>query len=236
VIHWGISAVRERRANAALLAETIRRETFDDEVIVYYDDPPSGCAWPNYRAALERAADVGCENDWLVVLEDDAQIKAPISAFARALDACPSPFASFFFSASEPLKLARAAGATWLVTVKVVHGVAWAIRTDLATELLNYASKNVPKTYLQNDAILLGWLLATKRSNYVTIPNLIEHHPEMVSVFAGERGRPNTDRSSGMLPTPGAPLSFTREWFCRDTPHDLERTVSRLVASGLRIF
>lgn len=201
-IRYAVSAVEARRTMAQAIAVFLGGD-------LYMDDPPSGSGWNNYRNALAHV--VATDLKWLVLLEDDAE---PVPGFRetipRALAAAPGDFVSFFYGSTVRMESARAAGASWVQTIKTVHGVCWAIKTTAAAELVAWAERSVPAGYRMNDDILRGWLLASGRWNYASVPSLVEHRQDLMSVM--EPGLPNLGRKAGILPT-GDPRLI--EWTTR---------------------
>lgn len=160
---------------------------------IVWDDPPSGSSWPAYRRVLEGAGRQG--ETWTVSLDDDAVLCDGFpGVLAAALAACPGDFAGLYSGSPMQVGPAQQAGAAWAATIQVVHGVGWAMRTARAAEALALIDGAIRPEFPSGDARLRYWLAATGRWNYITIPNLVDHRPELVSVTRVHHGEPNRRR------------------------------------------
>lgn len=180
-----IAAVRARAPYAEALAAAIPGAR------IVWDDPPSGSSWPSYRRILAAAGDRG--ETWTVSLDDDALLCDAFPAvLAAALAACPGDFAGFYAGSAPLMRRAQRAGAAWGASVQLVHGIGWAIRTSLAAGAAALIDHCVRPEFPSGDARLRLWLAAHGRWNFVTVPNLIDHRPELSSVrlqYAGQSNR-----------------------------------------------
>lgn len=191
MISFAVSTVPGREAACASVVAQLPPE----RTTVYVDDPPSGGSWSNYRRALEG---VHAGASWLVSVDDDARLTRdfPVQV-RRALATCPGDFASFYCSYAKTVSKARADGASWMKTIRVVHGIAFAIRPHLAREVIDVATRLVRPAYYSGDQRLLAWLAHTKRYNYVSIPNLVDHRSDLMSSIFPDRA--NAARHSALF-------------------------------------
>lgn len=182
------------------VSTTPARATALDELLphvpgarVYVDDPPSGGSWNNYRRALLGAGSDG--ESWLVSIDDDAQpCRGFVDQVRQALAVCPGDFASFYIANTIMVAGARATGASWLQTTRVVHGLCWAVRASIGREVVEVAERYVRPDYYSGDQRLLVWLIATRRTNHVSLPSLVDHRPDMASII--RPGRHNSERGA----------------------------------------
>jgi hypothetical protein len=167
---FAISAVRKRLH----LAEALASELPDARV--YVDDPPSGSSWNNYPRALLEA-----DGDWLVKIDDDAILCQDFARHAaNALATCPGDFAEFYFGPGA-LDRMSIEGASWLSTISIVYGIAWAIRGSRARDAAAFGDG----VDARGGERLRQWLRATGRRSYITIPNLVDHRRDQKSVLWG---------------------------------------------------
>lgn len=197
-IAYAVSTVRSRERSMTRLVEQL-----PDGVRVYLDDPPSGGSWLNYRSALFEAGMDG--EDWLVCLDDDAQLCYDFELRMRdALERCPGDFATFYLSNHRLYQRAHEAlgeDVGWIATFRVVHGLCFAIRAELALEAFDVGSMLVKDDYYSGDQRLAAWLAYKQRPNYIAIPNLVDHDGSMRSVI--NQGRRNDEKGSVCFSTPG---------------------------------
>jgi hypothetical protein len=180
-IAYAISTVASRGAACAALIERLPNAR------VYLDDPPSGGSWNNYRRALLESGGDG--ESWIVSIDDDARpcVDFP-QVIEKALRMCPGDFASFYLSDGAPVRLALAAKATWISTVRIVHGICWAVRTRLAWALAARSDRLVRSDFLSGDNHLLAGLIGLNLRNFVSVPSLVQHRQDLESVMKPERG------------------------------------------------
>jgi len=190
-IAYAVSAVRSRQRCVSWLIE----ENIGEQLRVYWDDPPSGNAWNNYRNALNDAGSGG--EDVLVVMDDDCWPCIDfLDILPRALDNCPGEFASFYVGGTKSATAAQEIGASWISTTGIIHGICWAIPVQLAPEIVRVADELVPKDYPSGDQRLLSWLIATGRRNFISVPNLVNHRRDEASVMDVKLGKANAQRRS----------------------------------------
>jgi hypothetical protein len=188
ILAVSVCAVRARQSYAeALAAQTGAR--------VVWDDPPTGSSWRSYAAVLGAAGDRG--EAWTVSLDDDAVLCEDFVAQAgAALAVCPGDLVTFYYGNRRHIAPNRVPGASWLATYRTLHGVGWAIRSALAAECLAWVRRAIRPEWMSGDQRLQMWGAATGRPNYVTLPNLVNHHPGLVSVRKGRAGEPNRQRQA----------------------------------------
>ena len=163
---------------------------------IYCDHDKTGGSWASYARVLEDAGSRG--EDWAISLDDDAILcrDFPRQA-AKVLSARPEdPFVGFYLSHKPSTRRAVAAGASWVSTVRVVHGIGWAIRPDAAREALAYARDHVHADYYSGDQRLLAWLCESGQRNMICIPNLIDHDTTIDSCITGRPARPGSRSAS----------------------------------------
>lgn len=179
-----ISSVPSRSVMAKELALQL------PEAAIFVDDPPSGGAWNNYRAMLLSGRGSG----WIVGLDDDAVLCDDfVNQLERALFSLPAvaDFASFYFGNARVVQQARDAKASWIKTLRVVHGICWAVKGCCALEAVDVIDRIVRPGYKPGDQRLLAWLAHTGRSNFASVPSLVDHRQDATSVMANTFGEPN---------------------------------------------
>lgn len=158
---------------------------------VAIDNGEIGCDG-NHRSVIDRlAADPA---DWLVVLEDDA---VPVRAFGRHLKTmlpfAPSGLVSLYLGRQRPPQYqsgiaaavaeADEVDASWIVASRLLHGVGYAIRANLAESLLNFSSRLPIDEHISAWAQLHGHLVS------YTWPSLVDH-ADMPTIVAHPDGQP----------------------------------------------
>lgn len=136
-------------------------------------------------------------SSWSVVLEDDA---LPVDGFrsqaAQALLMAPSPIVSFYLGRKRPphwqkriadaIANAKHTEATWIISTHLLHGVGYAIRTDLLPSLLAFDSE------LPADQHIGAWARAYGHTISYLVPSLVDHKdlPTIVDHPDGDPRRP----------------------------------------------
>lgn len=155
------------------------------------DDGTLGCRGNHLLAWKHLAEDPG---DWNVVIEDDA---LPVDGFRdqleAALDVAPSPIVSLYigkgyiydFQVQEIIKQGQIMDASWLVTDRLLHAVAVAVRGDLVPRLLT-GVRGRPQQAI--DRAISMWARAAGHQVSYTLPSLVDHRDED-SVVAPHRKR-----------------------------------------------
>jgi len=154
-------------------------DKFGAEAIVV-DDGEYGCEY-NHLRAWEWLASGSCP--WSVVIEDDA---VPIPRFRfqmhSALQRAPTPIVSFYLGRNRPphwqSSIARTVGrgddACYLRTGHhLLHGVGYAIRTDLIPDMLKFVVDEVSE--LPIDEAISKWAEFQGHLVSHTWPSLLDH-------------------------------------------------------------
>ncbi len=186
-VAFAISTIPARAA----MCRDLRMRLEGEIVRVYCDDPPSGSAWGNYRRMLEDAGKDG--ETWLVGLDDDAILCAAFrTAVRKALRVCPADIASFYVANKRVMQLGLRSGASWIQTMRAIHGLCWALRAELAGEVLEVNARAIAETYHSGDQRLLAWAAIKGRKHCTLIPSIVDHREEGQSALYPEfanRGR-----------------------------------------------
>lgn len=221
-VAFAISAIPARMSLVSELAKAL------PDPRIYIDDPLSGTSWTNYRRALDDAGRDG--EDWIVSLDDDARVS---DGFAETLPGilaqCPGPFANLYWSSALP----DLGGASWYRHTRVVHGIAWAARVELAADLIAYGEAAIVDGWDSGDHRLLAWAcLAPGASVCTLVPGVVEHRqdPELVSTMRRYVGRPNVGRKARRF----APDARALEWNGRvvDAPPDTYTPMAAMAQQG----
>lgn len=171
MIAIGVVAHTKRAAQAKALQRDVRAD------VISFDSGLIGCAG-NHQMLREHLA--ALPSQFSVVLEDDA---APIAGFRAqleaALQAAPTPIVSFYLGRMRPASwmptvedaLARAnqAAAHWITSSRLLHAVAYAIRTDLLDSLQAHSSDLSADRHISHWAQHHGHLIS------YTVGSLVEH-------------------------------------------------------------
>lgn len=174
----GVVAHRTRAATADKLSRRVHAD------FVSVDTGMLGCEG-NHLVVQRHLAGLGAAA-WSVVLEDDAVVPADgfRDQLAAALAAAPAGAAgvvSLYLGRLRPpqyqvaiaasIRAATAAGAHWLLGTRLLHAVAYAIRTDLLPSLVDFRTRaTVPI-----DQRITGWARATGAAVAYTWPSLVDH-------------------------------------------------------------
>lgn len=162
------------------------------------DDNGLGCA-RNHQRAWTWLKDGSSE--WSVVLEDDA---LPVPHFRdqlnMALAKAPTPLVSLYLGRSRPMgaqpAIARviARDVCWITSTHLLHGVGYAMRTELIPDMLDWVEDLEPI-----DEAVTSWAQQNHYEIAYTRPSLVNHrdgetvlnfHPSMHadSSYAGDSG------------------------------------------------
>jgi len=186
VIKFVIGTVPER---AESLLVTLSRFDKPQDVTVICDTHATKGSWSNISTAIK--AHPGRGDDWLVMLDDDT---LPCCNFeheaARALKSSPadaSVVSLFWGWRSSPVERARALGASWIRTAYFVYGAAFAIRSSLRGDCLDWNAKHVRTDNQIGDARVSYWAAATGRICYGLAPSIVQHRPDQTSIVQGGR-------------------------------------------------
>lgn len=152
----------------------------------------------NHWAVQNHLANLGAS--WSVVLEDDAE---PVDGFrdqlSAALQSAPESACvlSFYLGRQRPpqhqgaigraVQAAKMTGANWILGNRLLHGVAYAIRTDMLPSLLEFTTRRVTPI----DQHITVWARETigRRSVAYSAPSLC-NHADMPTVVAHPDGQP----------------------------------------------
>ena len=189
----GIVAHATRAVVAKQLNKTVRADfiSIDNNSLM-------GCEG-NHWAVQNHLVNLGAE--WSVVLEDDAE---PVDGFrdqvGAALKSAPetADVVSFYLGRKRPpqhqgaigraLQAANAAGAHWLLGNRLLHAVAYAIRTERLPSLLEFTAQSATPI----DQHITAWARETFGHRPVvayTVPSLC-NHSDMPTVVDHPDGQP----------------------------------------------
>jgi len=187
--HIGIVAHATRAVVAKKLNRTVRAD------FISIDNGLMGCEG-NHWAVQHHLVNLGA--DFSVVLEDDAE---PVDGFrdqlSAALKSAPETAAvlSFYLGRKRPpphqgtigraLQAAQATGAHWLLGNRLLHGVAYAIRTEHLPSLLEFTTR-LPTPIDQHITVWARETLGRQSvaytvpslCNHADIPTVIARHPD----------------------------------------------------------
>jgi hypothetical protein len=175
-----VSAVPERMTQAEGVANCMC-----GTVDVVVDHKHTGGSWANYSEILRRARKSSAA--WILSVDDDAWLCDDFDHnLDYVLDGCScSDFVGLYLSSEPVTSRAKALGRSYVSTVRVVHGIGWAMRRYCVDEVLRVAEKLFKPGYYSGDQRLQAWLVATGRRNTIPIPNLIDHRHDMPSIIKG---------------------------------------------------
>jgi hypothetical protein len=188
--HIGIVAHARRMNLAKQLCETVRADFISID-----HNSTMGCEG-NHRAVQHHLLNLGAT--FSVVLEDDAE---PVDGFREQLSAAltsapeTAGVLSFYLGRQRPpqhqgaigraLDAANATGAHWLVGNRLLHGVAYAIRTELLASLLEFRSLRLTpidqhitiwaRETLGNQSVAYS---VPSLCNHADMPTVIPRHPD----------------------------------------------------------
>lgn len=162
--------------------------------LISVDNGVMGCD-QNHATVLGHLAEL--PSTFTVVLEDDAE---PIDDFRnqlhKALVMAPAPIVSLYYGRKRPphwekrkataLMQARAEDAHWIIGTHLLHGVGYAIRTELLPSLLGHQSPRPVDEHISDWARLHGHIIG------YTNPSLVDHAdgPTIVNHPDGQPRRP----------------------------------------------
>lgn len=186
----GIAAHTSRSERARALAARVQAQVLniDDTRATSTHEAIVACA-ANHLTVLERLAELQPDrNSWCIVLEDDA---LPIAGFrahaAVALAHAPQPIVGFYIGRAtntEYNEIARTdvreGGKAWLATFHLISAVAYAIRGDLLSSILDRYRDYAPEVTVERR--LTDWAMearggacyGTPRFCF-TVPSLVDH-------------------------------------------------------------
>ena len=167
----GVVAHTLRADQARQLAKTVNAN------FLSIDDGSLGCD-DNHEAVQAHLA--ALTSTWSVILEDDAQ---PVPGFRQqlveALPLSPSPIVSMYLGKCRPpwaqrhvqsaIEAADLENADWIIGTHLLHGVGYAIRTELLPSLMHYP------TPLPVDQHITRWAQAFGHTIAYTWPSLVDH-------------------------------------------------------------
>lgn len=139
----------------------------------------------NHHRTWARMAEITADNEWAVVLEDDA---LPCNDFRSQADAALSTLGveaglvSFYMGRLRPLHwqervgqaVARAdvMGASWIVGDAVLHGVAIAMRGSMIHDMLGEVTKDIDTPI---DEAVTRWCRKSYVPCWYSWPSIVEH-------------------------------------------------------------
>lgn len=188
----GIVSHLSRGGEARRLAEDVCAD------LVSRDNGLMGCDG-NHDLVHNLLLGLGCE--WSVVLEDDAvPVAGFIAELRSALRVAPSPVVSLYLGRLRPpqyqrsirsaVERADAAGADWIVSDRMYHGVGYAIRTELLESLSEFVVD------LPVDERISEWVRSNNLKVSYTWPSLVDH-ADIPTVI--ERHRDGARRTPGRV-------------------------------------
>jgi hypothetical protein len=171
VISLGVVAHTSRATQARELARCVRADYLS------VDDGSLNCD-DNHEHVQHHLA--GLPATWAIIVEDDA---LPVPGFREqaeaALPMAPSPIVSFYLGRMRPpwaqagiqsaIEAADTENADWIVGTHLLHGVAYAIRTELLPSVMHYP------TPLPVDQHISRWAQAHGHLISYTWPSLVDH-------------------------------------------------------------
>jgi hypothetical protein len=176
--HIGIVAHASRADMAKGLSHAVRADFISID-----QDSTMGCEG-NHRAVQHHLLNLGAT--FSVVLEDDAEpVKGFRDQLSAALMSAPNTAGvlSFYLGRQRPpqhqgaigraLQAANASGAHWLLGNRLLHGVAYAIRTDLLASLLEFRSR--PLTPIDQHITIWARETLGRQSVAYSVPSLCNH-------------------------------------------------------------
>lgn len=197
----GVVAHTARQTQARNLARTV------SAAVLSIDDGALGCDANHsrvWRALLDLARS---DQQWLVVLEDDAQ---PIPDFTRqlahAFHWAPTPIVSFYLGTSRPpqhqpairraIHNAARVGAAWITSPHLYHAVAAAIKAvDVAHMLPRLSADPI-------DEAITHWAMRTRRCVSYTWPSIVDHTDQPTLVKHRDRQPRTKPRHAWSCGTP----------------------------------
>jgi GR25 family glycosyltransferase involved in LPS biosynthesis len=180
----GIVAHTTRAERAKALAAEVKAD------FVAIDNGTLGCDL-NHDLVHQHLSNLPAS--WSVILEDDA---VPVENFRQqledALEVSPSPIVSLYLGRLRPpqwqarveeaVQQAETAQAHWIIGSELLHGVGYAIRTELLPALLRHVSNLPIDQHISEWARLrAGYRIAYTYPSLVDhadIPTVILHHPD----------------------------------------------------------
>lgn len=191
----GIVGHVDRLTRVEALADTVGAD------YVSVDDGTLGCEG-NHRKVRARLAQ--SDDDWSIVLEDDA---VPCDDFIAQLDqvlaVAPTPIVGLYLGRSNPPAWQGFIGhiqhdpAHWAICSHLLHGVGTAIHTDLVPDMLGHIHG---MAYPIDDAIT-DWARAKHLMVGYTRPSLVDHADEPTLIASrydgGRRDQPRTAWAHG---------------------------------------
>ena len=171
----GIVAHNTRVGMASALMESTRA------VVLNLDDGKLGCSLNHIRTLDTLANAVECEDDWAVVLEDDAQ---PVGGFlpmlGRALLEAPTGVVSLYLGTGRPkhwqdyirqsLAAATKLNSAWITSTHLIHAVGYAVRGDHIGALVDSLTPERPI-----DEAITAWCRDNRVLVSYTHPSLVDH-------------------------------------------------------------
>lgn len=171
MIYTGIVAHTARTHQAKQLAAAVGAD------FISFDTGLLGCDENHYHVQTHLG---GLVSDWSIILEDDALPIADFTAQATsALVHAPSPIVSFYLGRKRPphyqnrirqaLTRANETNAHWIVATRLLHAVAYAIRTPLLRSLTEHS------TDLPADENVSDWAQRYGHTVAYTVGSLCDH-------------------------------------------------------------
>lgn len=168
---------------------------------IFTDDGTLGCEG-NHRMAWGWLASIADDDDFLVVVEDDAipcdEFREQLSA---ALDVCPTNVASLYLGRLRPVAWqdfirqavaqADSENACWITSDAVIHAVCLAIRgPDRVEAMLNWTSKH----YRPIDQRISAWCRQFGHETAYSFPSLIEHDDDLPTTVVERADREEREK------------------------------------------
>lgn len=149
-------------------------------------------AWRGNRAAWRRVLDLRAGRDWLMVIEDDAELCQGFALAApRALAAAPSNAVNFY-PLRKDAREAFAAGRRWIQPAAYLSNLTVAMRPMHAASYLMWtATRDAELTrhcQTSGDCRFYRWARATRLRMAFPLPGLVQH-PANASLLGHRTGR-----------------------------------------------
>lgn len=151
------------------------------------DNGKLGCAGNHGFVQARLAAEPG----WSVVLEDDAK---PINYFCDdlewALEHAPCPIVSFYLGSGYPANWQKrmadavAAGTSWIVSSRLLHGVGYAIAPEIKRDLAQWMAAKQRGPGMPPDEAVSVWANAHGHKVAYTNPSLVDHRDTSTVILA----------------------------------------------------